>query len=58
LCSWKSNKAREEEFLRLQCVAIEEEARQVGRGIQKVEAVRHFQSPTLMLRSSRSKWRR
>jgi len=39
-------------------VAIEEQARQVGRGIQKVEAVRHFQSPTQMLRSSRSKRRR
>jgi hypothetical protein len=49
---------REEEFLRLQYVAIEEQARQVGRGIQKVEAVRHFQSPTPMLRSSRSKRRR
>jgi hypothetical protein len=49
---------REEEFLRLQWVAIEEQARQVGRGIQKVEAVRHFQSRTQMLRSSRSKRRR
>jgi hypothetical protein len=48
---------REEEFLRLQCVAIEQ-ARQVGRGIEKVEAVRHFQSRTQMLRSSGSKRRR
>jgi hypothetical protein len=58
LCSRKSNKAREEEFLRLQYVAIEEQAQQVGRGIQKVEAVRHFQSGMQMLRSSRSKRRR
>jgi len=58
LCAWKSNKAREEEFLRLQCMAIEEQARQVGRGVQKVEAVRHFQSGIQMLRSSRSKRRR
>jgi len=49
---------RDEEFLRLQCVAIEEQARQVGRGIQKVQAVRYFQSQTQMLRSSRSKRRR
>jgi hypothetical protein len=39
-------------------VAIEEQGWQVGRGIQKVEAVRHFQSQTQMLRSSRSKRRR
>jgi hypothetical protein len=49
---------REEEFLTLQCMAIEEQAQQVGRGIQKVEAVRHFQSRTQTLRSSRSKRRR
>jgi hypothetical protein len=39
-------------------MAIEEQALQVGRGIQKVEGVRHFQSQTQMLRSSRSKRRR